>query len=109
MMSKDAFNWNPIMEKNIDQSIKLAIDYDFKKLHLSTDIEDFILHLSDNHSCDPKVLFLLCYPELVILVILFLCITWKLDKLNQYQFMKCSLHHLVGIRLFSNSELIITF
>ena len=57
MISKDAFNWNPIMEKNIDRSIKLAIDYDFKELHLSTDIEDFILHLSDNHSCDPKVLF----------------------------------------------------
>lgn len=57
MVSKDTLNWTAITEKNISECLKVVANCEFKQLELSNDIEEFILSLSVNHSCDPKVLF----------------------------------------------------
>jgi hypothetical protein len=57
MMSKENQNWNILNERNIADCLKLIDEFEFDRLQLPYEIQDFILDVSSNHHCDPKVLF----------------------------------------------------
>jgi hypothetical protein len=56
MISRDTRIWNIVAEKNVADCLNLVKGCDFERLQLSSQIEDFILNISCNHHCDPKVL-----------------------------------------------------
>ena len=57
MMSKDVTNWNIVNENNISNCLKIVKNVEFKQLHLSNEIQEFVSNISSNHKCDAKVLF----------------------------------------------------
>lgn len=56
-MYKENLSWNYLNQKNIGSCLSLTNDYDFGQLKLHRDLESFLLDLSADHRCDPKVLF----------------------------------------------------
>ncbi len=55
-MSRENQNWNVLNEKNIADCLKLIDQLDFELLQIPYEVQDFILNISSNHQCDPKVL-----------------------------------------------------